>query len=227
MWIGSDQIRGRDGTGIAFLLLISLLCQVSSANVVVDSTSATERTQGKGEGVLASEIALPTSTATPRGTECKNLTAANDGIGEYENFFLFFNYTFISPCKIFYRFPVVSSKWSKLANSASYLAERSSHLPALPGYLCKPRLLPIGQCLLPSVAPSSKSTWGLHGVLYLRFTLLVGCAFLALWAYTIVCWLDAALWNILFVVIDFVHVCTLICRLRPVNFSKEIEEVSR
>jgi hypothetical protein len=66
---------------------------------------------------------------------------------------------------------------------------------------------------------------GLHGVLYLRCTLLVGCTFLALWAWTVVCWLDAALWNGLFVVINFVHVCTLLYRLRPVKFSKEIEEV--
>lgn len=75
--------------------------------------------------------------------------------------------------------------------------------------------------LLSHLAPS-----GLHGVLYLRCTLLVGCAFFALWAWTIVCWLDAALWNILFVIINFVHVCALLYRLRPVRFSKEIEEVN-
>ncbi|XP_058794873.1 popeye domain-containing protein 3 isoform X2 [Phymastichus coffea] len=74
--------------------------------------------------------------------------------------------------------------------------------------------------LLSHLAPS-----GLHGVLYLRCTLLVGCAFFVLWAWTIVCWLDAALWNLLFVIINFVHVCTLLYKLRPVRFSKEIEEV--
>ncbi|KAK0173515.1 hypothetical protein PV328_006700 [Microctonus aethiopoides] len=74
--------------------------------------------------------------------------------------------------------------------------------------------------LLSHLAPS-----GIHGVLYLRCTLLVGCAFLALWGWAIACWLDAALWNGLFVAINFVHVCTLLYRLRPVKFSKEIEEV--
>ncbi|XP_053977431.1 popeye domain-containing protein 3-like isoform X2 [Hylaeus anthracinus] len=74
--------------------------------------------------------------------------------------------------------------------------------------------------LLSHLAPS-----GIHGVLYLRCTLLVGCAFLALWGWTIACWLDAALWNALFVAINFVHVCTLLYKLRPNKFSREVEEV--
>ena len=74
--------------------------------------------------------------------------------------------------------------------------------------------------LLSHLAPS-----GIHGVLYLRSTLLVGCAFLALWGWTIACWLDAALWNALFVAINFVHVCMLLYRLRPMKFTREIEEV--
>ncbi|KAG7209620.1 hypothetical protein KM043_011271 [Ampulex compressa] len=74
--------------------------------------------------------------------------------------------------------------------------------------------------LLSHLAPS-----GIHGVLYLRCTLLVGCAFLALWGWTIACWLDAALWNALFVAINFVHVCTLLYKLRPIKFSREVEEV--
>jgi hypothetical protein len=74
--------------------------------------------------------------------------------------------------------------------------------------------------LLSHLAPS-----GIHGVLYLRCTLLVGCAFLALWGWTIACWLDAALWNVLFVAINFVHVCTLLYKLRPIKFTREIEEV--
>lgn len=75
--------------------------------------------------------------------------------------------------------------------------------------------------LLSHLAPS-----GIHGVLYLRCTLLVGCAFLTLWGWTISCWLDAILWNGLFVAINFLHVCTLLYRLRPMKFSREIEEVS-
>ncbi|XP_063995188.1 popeye domain-containing protein 3-like isoform X2 [Diachasmimorpha longicaudata] len=74
--------------------------------------------------------------------------------------------------------------------------------------------------LLSHLAPS-----GIHGVLYLRCTLLVGCAFLTLWGWTISCWLDVILWNGLFVAINFVHVCALLYRLRPVKFSREIEEV--
>ncbi|XP_034939103.1 popeye domain-containing protein 3-like isoform X3 [Chelonus insularis] len=74
--------------------------------------------------------------------------------------------------------------------------------------------------LLSHLAPS-----GIHGVLYLRCTLLIGCAFLTLWGWTIVCWMDAAMWNGLFVIINFFHVCTLLYRLRPIKFSKEIEEV--
>lgn len=74
--------------------------------------------------------------------------------------------------------------------------------------------------LLSHLAPN-----GVHGVLYLRCTLLVGCAFLTLWGWTIACWLEAVLWNALFVFINFIHVCMLLYRLRPVRFSKEIEEV--
>ncbi|XP_023248006.1 popeye domain-containing protein 3 isoform X2 [Copidosoma floridanum] len=78
-----------------------------------------------------------------------------------------------------------------------------------------------GFFLLAHLAPAS----GLHGVLYLRCTLLIGCAFLALWAWTVVCWLDAVLWNVLFIGIGFIHICVLLYRLRPIRFSKEIEEV--
>lgn len=66
---------------------------------------------------------------------------------------------------------------------------------------------------------------GLHGLLYLRCTLLVGCAFTALWGATILCSFDALLWNACFVVINLVHICILFYRLRPVKFSKEVEEV--
>ncbi|XP_015523882.1 blood vessel epicardial substance [Neodiprion pinetum] len=74
--------------------------------------------------------------------------------------------------------------------------------------------------LLSHLAPS-----GIHGVLYLRCTLLIGCAFFALWGWAIACWLDAALWNATFVAINFLHICMLLYRLRPVKFSREVEEV--
>ncbi|KAK7868923.1 hypothetical protein R5R35_014232 [Gryllus longicercus] len=67
---------------------------------------------------------------------------------------------------------------------------------------------------------------GTYGILYLRCTLLVGCAFFALWGWTVMCSFDAFLWNAAFVAINFIHVCVLLYYLRPVKFSREVEEVS-
>jgi len=66
---------------------------------------------------------------------------------------------------------------------------------------------------------------GTYGILYLRCTLLVGCALFALWGWTVLCSLDAFLWNANFVAINFIHVCVLLYYLRPVKFTREIEEV--
>lgn len=66
---------------------------------------------------------------------------------------------------------------------------------------------------------------GTYGILYLRCTLLVGCAFFALWGWTVMCSFDAFLWNAAFVAINFIHVCVLLYYLRPVKFSREVEEV--
>lgn len=66
---------------------------------------------------------------------------------------------------------------------------------------------------------------GLYGILYLRCTLLVGCAFFALWGWTVLCSFDAFLWNANFVAINFIHVCVLLYRLRPIKFTREVEEV--
>lgn len=66
---------------------------------------------------------------------------------------------------------------------------------------------------------------GLYGLVYLRCTHLIGCALFALWGFSVICSLDAFLWNVNFVVINFIHVCILLYRLRPVKFSKEVEEV--
>lgn len=67
---------------------------------------------------------------------------------------------------------------------------------------------------------------GMYGILYLRCTLLVGCAFFALWGWSVHCSFDAFLWNANFVGINFIHVCVLLYYLRPVKFSREVEEVS-
>ncbi|XP_054270498.1 blood vessel epicardial substance-like isoform X3 [Macrosteles quadrilineatus] len=66
---------------------------------------------------------------------------------------------------------------------------------------------------------------GLYGILYLRCTLLVGCAFFALWGWAVLCSFDAFLWNANFVAINFIHVCILLYHLRPIKFTKEVEEV--
>lgn len=67
---------------------------------------------------------------------------------------------------------------------------------------------------------------GLYGILYLRCTLLVGCAFFALWGWAVLCSFDAFLWNANFVAINFIHVCVLLYHLRPIKFTREVEEVS-
>ncbi|KAG8234597.1 hypothetical protein J437_LFUL017100 [Ladona fulva] len=67
---------------------------------------------------------------------------------------------------------------------------------------------------------------GAYGILYLRATLLVGCAFFALWGWAVLCSFDAFLWNAAFVAINLLHVCVLLFHLRPVKFTREVEEVS-
>ncbi|XP_069689833.1 popeye domain-containing protein 3-like isoform X1 [Periplaneta americana] len=66
---------------------------------------------------------------------------------------------------------------------------------------------------------------GMYGILYLRCTLLVGCAFFALWGWAVLCCFDAFLWNATFVGINLIHVCILLYYLRPVKFTREVEEV--
>ncbi|XP_071443854.1 popeye domain-containing protein 1 isoform X1 [Hetaerina americana] len=66
---------------------------------------------------------------------------------------------------------------------------------------------------------------GAYGILYLRVTLLVGCAFFALWGWAVLCSFDAFLWNAAFVAINLLHVCVLLFHLRPVKFTREVEEV--
>lgn len=67
---------------------------------------------------------------------------------------------------------------------------------------------------------------GIYGILYLRSTLLVGCAFFALWGWAVLCSFDAFLWNATFVLINFLQVCIILYHLRPVKLTKEVEEVS-
>lgn len=240
MWICLDHIRGRNqGSGVSCcsLLFLSLLCWCCSrdagfyvvAVATAASTPADAGSQQNSQRMLQSppEVTLPPPASST--TECKNLTTATTSkVGEYPITVA------IDMFCLKYRidFNAVSLADSRL----SVIESADPNLPIVPpaflngALTCQPYQgiyvnhiyfqLANAFFLLSHLAPS-----GLHGVLYLRCTLLVGCAFLALWAWMIVCWLDAALWNALFVAINFVHVCTLLYRLRPVKFSKEIEEV--
>lgn len=67
---------------------------------------------------------------------------------------------------------------------------------------------------------------GVYGMLYLRSSLMVGCIFFALWSWAVKCYLDALLWNLTFVFINFVYVCSSLFYMSPYKFQKEIEEVS-
>lgn len=67
---------------------------------------------------------------------------------------------------------------------------------------------------------------GLYGMLYLRSSLMVGCIFFALWSWSVKCYLDALVWNLTFVFINFVYICSSLFYMRPYKFQKEIEEVS-
>lgn len=198
MWICFDPIGSRDGwhASISFLVFLYWIL------VGIDASLTNAAASNVPRNTVTSEVSLPASTHH-EDDECRNVTTDNRaGTG----------------------LSVVSH------------GSGSPHSPIVPptflyGVLtCQPYQgiyvnhiyfqLANAFFLLSHLAPS-----GIHGVLYLRCTLLVGCAFLALWGWTIACWLDAALWNALFVAINFVHVCTLLYKLRPIKFSREVEEV--
>lgn len=198
MWICFDPIGSREGWRASISFLIFLYC----TSLGIDASLTKAAASNVPRNTVTSEVSLPISTHH-EDDECRNVTTDNRaGTG----------------------LSVVSH------------GSGSPHSPIVPptflyGVLtCQPYQgifvnhiyfqLANAFFLLSHLAPS-----GIHGVLYLRCTLLVGCAFLALWGWTIACWLDAALWNALFVAINFVHVCTLLYKLRPIKFSREVEEV--
>ncbi|KAI4496696.1 hypothetical protein M0804_000506 [Polistes exclamans] len=197
MWICFDLIGSREGLGASISFLI-LLYSISNS---VDASLTNADTSNIPHNTVTSDISSPTVTHH-ENDECRNVTT-DDRAG---------------------------SGLSVVSHGTGH-----PHSPTVPptflhGVLtCQPYQgiyvnhvyfqLANVFFLLSHLAPS-----GIHGVLYLRCTLLVGCAFLALWGWTIACWLDVVLWNALFVVINFVHVCTLLYKLRPIKFSREVEE---
>lgn len=76
--------------------------------------------------------------------------------------------------------------------------------------------------LLAFLAPSTR--YG--AALYMRCMLVFGCVLFAMWSYLTECRPDVLLWSAIFIVANLIHICLLICKLRPVKFDKEIEEVS-
>lgn len=76
--------------------------------------------------------------------------------------------------------------------------------------------------LLAFLAPSYR-----YGpALYIRCMLTFGCVLFLMWSYLVECRPDVLLWTLLFIFVNLVHMAILICKLRPVKFEKEIEEVS-
>ncbi|KMR04332.1 blood vessel epicardial substance [Lasius niger] len=197
MWICFDPTESRVGWGTS----ISFVVLLYWASITIDASLTNAAASNVPRSTVTSEVSLP-APAHHDNDECRNVTTDNrEGTG----------------------LSVVSHE------------SRYPHSPIVPptflygALTCQPYQgiyvnhiyfqLANAFFLLSHLAPS-----GIHGVLYLRCTLLVGCAFLALWGWTIACWLDAALWNALFVAINFVHVCTLLYKLRPIKFTREIEE---
>lgn len=74
--------------------------------------------------------------------------------------------------------------------------------------------------LLAFLAPHSPK-----GLIWLRVALVLGCAFSGMWAWSIECYLDAVVWNSVFIVINFLYFALQFYLLRPIKFHKDIEEV--
>jgi hypothetical protein len=76
--------------------------------------------------------------------------------------------------------------------------------------------------LLAFLAPSHR--YG--AALYARCMLVFGSILFAMWSYLTECRPDVLLWSAIFIIANLIHMVILICKLRPVKFEKEIEEVS-
>ncbi|KAG5324377.1 POPD1 protein, partial [Acromyrmex charruanus] len=196
MWICFDPIGSRIGWGTSISFVILLYWTSIDASLTNAAASNVPR------NTVTSDISIPAS-AHHENDECRNVTTDNrEGTG----------LSVVSHGSGYPHSPIVPPTFLNGALTCQpYQGIYVNHI-----YF----QLANAFFLLSHLAPS-----GIHGVLYLRCTLLVGCAFLALWGWTIACWLDAALWNALFVAINFVHVCTLLYKLRPIKFTREIEEV--
>ena len=76
--------------------------------------------------------------------------------------------------------------------------------------------------LLAFLAPSHR--YG--AALYMRCMLIFGSILYAMWSYLSECRPDVLMWSAIFILANLIHMIILICKLRPVKFDKDIEEVS-
>lgn len=110
--------------------------------------------------------------------------------------------------------------WSFLVKQLSPIIAGQCHST----YSLQPLYYHIGCAffLLAFLAPSHR-----HGAaLYARCMLVFGCILFAMWSYLSECRPDVLLWSAIFIIANLIHMVILICKLRPVKFDKEIEEVS-
>lgn len=68
------------------------------------------------------------------------------------------------------------------------------------------------------------TTLGLHMIL-LRLLLMTGCGFFIVWATLYRCNLDVMVWNVVFLVINFMHLFFLLYKRRPIKIDRELRPV--
>ncbi|XP_064628894.1 popeye domain-containing protein 3-like [Lineus longissimus] len=64
-----------------------------------------------------------------------------------------------------------------------------------------------------------------YGALFLHSFLVLGFLFFCTWAWVVLCAPDIFSWNFAFLLINAVHMFSILYRLRPVKFSPELEEI--
>ncbi|KAJ4931096.1 hypothetical protein JOQ06_025395 [Pogonophryne albipinna] len=68
------------------------------------------------------------------------------------------------------------------------------------------------------------STMSLHMIL-LRLLLMTGCALFILWATLYRCNLDVMVWNVVFLLVNFMHLFFLLYKRRPIKIDRELRSV--
>ncbi|XP_077455919.1 popeye domain-containing protein 1 isoform X2 [Stigmatopora argus] len=68
------------------------------------------------------------------------------------------------------------------------------------------------------------TTLGLHMIL-LRLLLATGCVFFIAWATLYRCNMDAMVWNVVFLVVNFMHLCFLLYKRRPIKIDRDLRLV--